>query len=391
MFALRTLLSKFKLISHQVYCYKHARNSHSTIHEFNEIFKSNYFQKYFDDFGKRGIDETFNQHEKFCLQQLIEQRKEVLEGLKSLNELEKGAKEGDDFLAMINVERNELNAQLSEIEFKLVDVLAPRHPNSNEIILEISAGIGGQEAMLFANELHEMYLGYASYKNWNIKHQEYEKSDLGGIRHSAIFLEGLNVLNYMRHESGIHRVQRIPVTEKGGRIHTSTVSVAILPTPSDINIKLHDRDLVIETKRSSGAGGQHVNKTESAVRITHLPTGVVVESQTDRSQIKNREIARQKLVARLYDMQQKEMSSSIHISRKIQVGTSARSDKVRTYNYPQDRITDHRINRSFHNLIGFLSGESLLDNLVTELILFSDRERFNLFASSISGSYKTVS
>ncbi|XP_014288023.1 peptide chain release factor 1-like, mitochondrial isoform X2 [Halyomorpha halys] len=266
---------------------------------------------------------------------------------------------------------------------KLLDAVVPKAPSSNEIILEINAGVGGQEAMLFAKSIYDMYCGFIDYKNWNITTEEVGVSDLGGLRHASIFIEGHDALTYLRQESGVHRVQRVPSTERAGRIHTSTAAVIVLPQPREIDVDLNPKDLIIETKRSSGAGGQHVNKTESAVRITHLPTRISVECQTDRSQIRNREIAFQKLRAKLYELQQREQTTTNTLSRKLQMGTSARSDKVRTYNFPQDRITDHRILKTMHNIPKFLEGREMLEALITELILDSDKLRFEQFTLNL--------
>ncbi|CAH1393417.1 unnamed protein product [Nezara viridula] len=267
--------------------------------------------------------------------------------------------------------------------FNLLDAVVPKVPSSNEVILEINAGVGGQEAMLFAKSLYDMYCGFINYKKWCITTEEVGVSDLGGLRHASIFIEGHHASTYLKQESGVHRVQRVPSTEKAGRIHTSTATVIVLPQPTEIDVKLNSKDLIIETKRSSGAGGQHVNKTESAVRITHLPTKISVECQTDRSQIRNKEIAFQKLRAKIYELQEREQNTTSTLSRKLQMGTSARSDKVRTYNFPQDRITDHRILKTMHNIPEFLEGGEMLEELITELILESNKARFEQFMLSL--------
>lgn len=214
-----------------------------------------------------------------------------------------------------------------------------------------------------------MYVNFADYKNWDYQIVEYNNStDMGGIRHGSMFIHGHDVYKYFKYEAGVHRVQRIPATERSGRVHTSTVSVVALPQPKEIDITIQDKDLKIETKRSSGAGGQHVNTTDSAVRIVHLPTNTAVECQVDRSQIKNREIAMQKLKALLYEKQLNEQKADTEATRKAQVRSNFRNEKIRTYNFNQDRITDHRLQgNNFHNLKIFLEGGEPLETLINKL------------------------
>uniref|UniRef100_A0A8D0H5I4 Peptide chain release factor 1-like, mitochondrial n=1 Tax=Sphenodon punctatus TaxID=8508 RepID=A0A8D0H5I4_SPHPU len=244
----------------------------------------------------------------------------------------------------------------------------------NDIIMEVTAGVGGQEAMLFTEEMFDMYQQYAAYKNWRFDVLEYAPCDIGGLRHASAVVVGLKAYRHMKFEGGVHRVQRVPKTEKQGRIHTSTMTVAILPQPTEINLKINPKDLWIETKRASGAGGQHVNKTESAVRIVHIPTGVVSECQQDRSQIRNRATAMQVLRAKLYSIMLEEETSKRCIARKVQIGTKGRSEKIRTYNFPQNRVTDHRISRSVHHIERFLLGEELLDEMIQSLKEYADYE-----------------
>lgn len=238
--------------------------------------------------------------------------------------------------------------------------------NYQSVVLEVSAGVGGKEAMLFSGELYDMYCHYCEVvKLWQVEIIELDHSDLGGMRHASLCVSGKDVYRCLRHEGGVHRVQRIPVTEKSGRIHTSTVTVAIIPCPDEFSIKINKKDLREETKRASGAGGQHVNTTDSAVRITHLPSGIAVECQTDRSQIKNRALAMKKLEAKLFSIELEAQRSKTVSSRKLQVGQSLRNEKIRTYNYSQDRITDHRIdNGTIRNLHGFLQGGAVLDGFI---------------------------
>lgn len=238
-----------------------------------------------------------------------------------------------------------------------------------EIVLEITTGVGGQESMLFARDLFDMYLGYLEYLGFS--HEIIQEDSIAGtkgLRHACIAITGDRAMEIFRHEGGVHRVQRVPATEKSGRIHTSTVSVAVLPQPSEIEVNLKDKDLRIETKNASGAGGQHVNTTDSAVRITHLPTGIVVESQSDRSQMKNRINAMLRLRMKIYDMQMNEQRTTSGEMRKKQMGLGTRNEKVRTYNFNQDRITDHRIaDGTTHNLKDFLEGGEDLGDLQRKL------------------------
>lgn len=234
--------------------------------------------------------------------------------------------------------------------------------------MEITAGVGGQEAMLFARDLYHMYLGYLDYLGYDYDLLDHGVGDAGGTRHASLSVSGHEAFSTLRHEAGVHRVQRIPATEKAGRVHTSTVTVAVLPQPSEIEVSLADKDLKIETKRSSGAGGQHVNTTDSAVRIVHLPTGVAVECQSQRSQLKNKENAMRTLRARIYAKQLAEQQSTTRKLRKRQQGLGLRNEKIRTYNFQQNRVTDHRLeNGTIYNLKGFLEGGEALSKLAISL------------------------
>ncbi|KAF3841862.1 hypothetical protein F7725_023813 [Dissostichus mawsoni] len=241
--------------------------------------------------------------------------------------------------------------EIQDIRQEILNLLIPEEEaDLSDLVLEVTAGVGGQEAMLFTNEVFDMYQGYAHHHGWSFDVLEYMTNDL------------------------VHRVQRVPKTEKHGRMHTSTMTVAILPQPTEISFTINSKDLKIETKRASGAGGQHVNTTDSAVRIVHLPTGVVAECQQERSQIKNKEKAMKALRAKLYSMKLEEETSKRYNQRKIQIGTKGRSEKIRTYHFPQDRITDHRIGLTVHDMKNFLLGEDLLDEMNSSLQEFSNQE-----------------
>lgn len=244
------------------------------------------------------------------------------------------------------------------------------------LIFEVNAGAGGQEAMLFAKELYDMYINYFNNNNWDFEILAEDSTDIGGLRNANVIVNGEDSFNHLRYEAGIHRVQRVPATEKSGRIHTSTVSVAIIPRPAHVNVVIADKDLKIETKRAGGAGGQHVNTTDSAVRIVHIPTGIAIESQTERSQIKNKEIALKKLKAKLMQIQLESSESTTKATRKAQQGNLDRNEKIRTYNFVQDRITDHRIQGgTVHNLKEFLEGGEHLNNLIQKIATEFRRKR----------------
>lgn len=257
-------------------------------------------------------------------------------------------------------------SQKKTLEEELQLGLLPRDPNEDRnIIVEIRAGAGGDEAGLFASDLLRMYTHYVEAHRWKSEVMSSSISERGGIKEIIFQISGPAVWSHFKYESGVHRVQRVPSTEANGRIHTSTVTVAVLPEAEEVDIDINPSDLRIDTYRASGAGGQHINKTDSAVRITHIPTGFVVACQDERSQIKNRAKAMKLLRSRLLQMAQEKHEQEISQNRRNQVGTGDRSEKIRTYNYPQDRITDHRINFNVHNLPGVMEGK--LDTLIEEL------------------------
>ncbi|XP_067901679.1 peptide chain release factor 1-like, mitochondrial [Heterodontus francisci] len=296
--------------------------------------------------------------------------------MQELQDIETLLKDEDvDLKRLAESEESSCQEAIRVLKTKIISLLIPaEEADDNDLILEVTAGVGGQESMLFTAEMFEMYQNYAAYKNWHFEVLEYRHSELGGLRHAAASLSGLESYKHMKYEGGVHRVQRVPKTEKQGRTHTSTMTVAILPQPTEIDMTINPKDLRIETKRASGAGGQHVNTTDSAVRILHLPTGVVAECQQERSQLKNREKTMQMLRAKLYSMKLEEETTKRRSARKIQIGTKGRSEKIRTYNFPQDRITDHRIGKSLYDLRSFMLGGELLDEMVEELKGLADSE-----------------
>lgn len=261
-----------------------------------------------------------------------------------------------------------LNTELSHLENEMKILLLPKDPNDERnILLEIRAGTGGEEAALFAADLFRMYCRYSEFKGWKTEILSQNATGIGGFKEVIVLIEGDRVYSRLKHESGIHRVQRVPQTEAQGRIHTSAVTVAILPEAEEVDVEINSEDLRIDVFRSSGHGGQHINVTDSAVRITHLPTGLVVTCQDEKSQHKNKAKAMKVLRSRLLDLQQTEQKQKITEERRIMVGTGDRSGKIRTYNFPQGRVTDHRIGLTLYRLDMVLNGEidGLLDPLIT--------------------------
>ena len=257
--------------------------------------------------------------------------------------------------------------KLAELTEQAKILLLPVDLNDDKnVIMEIRAGAGGEEASLFGMVLFRMYTRFAERNRWRVEVIDMNETELGGVKEASFLIKGTGAYKRLKFESGVHRVQRVPETESSGRIHTSTATVAVLPEQEDVDIEVEEKDLKIDTYRSSGAGGQHVNKTESAIRITHLPTGIVVSCQDERSQIKNRERAMSVLKSKLYDFYQTQADEEYAKNRRTQVGTGDRSERIRTYNYPQGRLTDHRINYTVYNLDAFLDGDinDLIDNLI---------------------------
>ena len=268
---------------------------------------------------------------------------------------------------LAEMEMDELREKIPQLEEELKILLIPKDPDDDKnIICEIRAGAGGEEAALFAGTLFRMYTMYAEMKNWKIDILNENETEMGGYKEVTFMVSGKGVYSRLKFESGVHRVQRVPDTESSGRIHTSTATVAVLPVVEDVEIEINPADVRMEVFRASGAGGQKVNKTSSAVRLIHEPTGIVAECQTERSQTQNREYAMRLLKSRLYEIEKQKRDEELHNERKSQVGTGDRSEKIRTYNYPQGRITDHRIGFSIFQMENFLNGhiDEMIDNLI---------------------------
>ncbi|MBQ7957705.1 MAG: peptide chain release factor 1 [Clostridia bacterium] len=273
-----------------------------------------------------------------------------------------------DFREMVEEEYIEAKENITVIEDELKILLLPKDPNDDKnVIVEIRGGAGGEEASLFAGVLYRMYSMYAETKGWKTEIMSANETELGGFKEVSFMIEGEGAFSRFKFESGVHRVQRVPETESQGRIHTSTVTVAVLPEAEDVDIEINPADLQIDTFRSSGAGGQHINKTESAIRITHIPTGTVVECQDERSQHKNKDKAMKILRSRILDEERRKQNDAIAGERKSQVGSGDRSERIRTYNYPQGRISDHRIGLTLYRLESMLNGDidELIDSLIT--------------------------
>ena len=264
----------------------------------------------------------------------------------------------EDMREMLKEELNDAKKRIEELEDKLKILLLPKDPNDDKnVIVEIRAGAGGDESALFAAEIYRMYMHYADSRHWKTETMEMEEIGIGGMKSVTFMISGAGAYSVMKYESGVHRVQRVPETESGGRIHTSTITVAVMPEAEEVDIEINDKDIRIDVCRASGAGGQCVNTTDSAVRLTHYPTGIVIYSQTEKSQLQNKDKAFALLRAKLYDMECQKRHDAEAEARKSQIGTGDRSEKIRTYNFPQGRVTDHRIGLTLYKLDKIMNGD----------------------------------
>jgi len=341
--------------------------------------KLNFIEEKFEDISRKISDPDVISDQKLW-QKLMKEHAEIspiVEKYKEYKVTKTGIEEAKNIIKeekdeemkdFAKMELSELEEALEGITLDLKKLLLPKDPNDDKnVIIEIRAGAGGDEAGLFAAELLRMYIRYAERQRWKIEMLNTSETGVGGIKEASVLVKGNGAYSRLKYESGVHRVQRIPQTESGGRIHTSTATVAVLAEVDDVEVEIKQNDLRIDVFRSSGNGGQSVNTTDSAVRVTHLPTGLVVSCQDGKSQLSNKERAIQVLKARLYDMELAKQNSEIAEERKSQVGTGDRSGKIRTYNYPQGRITDHRIPITLYKLPNFLDGEidEMIDALIT--------------------------
>ena len=313
------------------------------------------------------------------MEPIVNKYKEYKTAKESIAEAKEMLEMGDEELKeLAKMEIAELEDQIPAMEDELKVLLLPKDPNDEKnVILEIRAGTGGEEAALFAQDLLRMYLRYAERRGWKAEIMDANDTGIGGIKEASVLIKGKGAYSRMKYESGTHRVQRVPETESSGRIHTSAATVAVLPEVDDVEVEINPNDVRVDVYRSSGNGGQCVNTTDSAVRLTHIPTGLVVTCQDEKSQIKNKDKAFKVLRSRLYDMKLQEQNAEISAERKSQVGSGDRSERIRTYNFPQGRVTDHRIGMTIYKLDSFLDGE--IDEIVDGLITSDQAEKMKGF------------
>lgn len=322
----------------------------------------------FDDIEGQLLDPGLSSNQDKLIE-LSKKRSELTEIVSAYNDYDKllrdikGNKEiinnsdEDELIELAETELEELEKKKEYLEEKIKMLIIPKDPDDNKnVIVEIRAGTGGDEAGIFANDLFRMYARFAELKGWKLEIMDINESTMGGIKEVVFGLSGKEIFGDLKFESGVHRVQRVPQTEASGRVHTSAASVVVMPEAEDLEVELDMNDVRVDTYRASGAGGQHVNKTDSAIRMTHIPTGIVVQCQDERSQLKNRQKAIKILKTRLYDQKLQEMTSEISQARKSVVKSGDRSDKIRTYNYPQNRVTDHRIGLTLYDLSSIMEG-----------------------------------
>ena len=313
------------------------------------------------------------------MEPIVNKYKEYKAAKTNLNEAKEMLESGDEELReLAKMELSDLEDKIPEMESQLKILLLPKDPNDDKnVILEVRAGTGGEEAALFAQDLLRMYLRYAERRGWKAEIMDASDTGIGGVKEASVLIKGKGAYSRLKYESGTHRVQRVPETESSGRIHTSAATVAVLPEVDDVEVEINPNDVRVDVYRSSGNGGHCVNTTDSAVRLTHIPSGLVVTCQDEKSQIKNKEKAFKVLRSRLYDLKLQEQNDEISAERRSQVGSGDRSERIRTYNFPQGRVTDHRIGMTIYKLDGFLDGE--IDEIVDGLITSDQAEKMKNF------------
>ena len=313
------------------------------------------------------------------MEPIVKEYKEYKKAKEGIEEAREMLDSGDEELKeLAKMELADLEDKIPEMEERLKILLLPKDPNDDKnVILEIRAGTGGEEAALFAQDLLRMYLRYTERRGWKAEIMDASDTGIGGVKEASVLIKGKGAYSRLKYESGTHRVQRVPETESSGRIHTSAATVAVLPEVDDVEVEIDPNDVRVDVYRSSGNGGQCVNTTDSAVRLTHIPTGLVVTCQDEKSQIKNKEKAFKVLRSRLYDMKLKEQNDEISAERRSQVGSGDRSERIRTYNFPQGRVTDHRIGMTIYKLDSFLDGD--IDEIVDGLITSDQAEKMKNF------------
>ena len=332
------------------------------------------FEEVLNELGEPGVTDNQEHFQKLMkeqsdLQPIVDayreykKNKETIQDSLSMLEEEKD----EDMREMLKEELSEAKKNVEELEHELKILLLPKDPNDNKnVIVEIRAGAGGDEAALFAAEIYRMYVKYAESRRWKTEMMSLNENGIGGFKEVVFMITGQGAYSRMKYESGVHRVQRVPETESGGRIHTSTITVAVMPEAEEVDVVIDEKDIRIDVMRASGNGGQCVNTTDSAVRLTHYPTGIVIYSQTEKSQLQNKEKAFRLLRSKLYDLELEKKQASEAAERRSQIGTGDRSEKIRTYNFPQGRVTDHRIKLTLHKLDSILNGD--LDEVIDSLI-----------------------
>ena len=332
------------------------------------------FEEVLNELGEPGVTDNQEHFQKLMkeqsdLQPIVDayreykKNKETIQDSLSMLEEEKD----EDMREMLKEELSEAKKNVEELEHELKILLLPKDPNDNKnVIVEIRAGAGGDEAALFAAEIYRMYVKYAESRRWKTEMMSLNENGIGGFKEVTFMITGAGAYSRLKYESGVHRVQRVPETESGGRIHTSTITVAVMPEAEEVDVVIDEKDIRIDVMRASGNGGQCVNTTDSAVRLTHYPTGIVIYSQTEKSQLQNKEKAFRLLRSKLYELELEKQHSAEAEARRSQIGTGDRSEKIRTYNFPQGRVTDHRIKLTLHKLDSIMNGD--LDEVIDSLI-----------------------